>query len=407
MYLQIVKKHIELLFLIIFLACNSHQSKQTDGVSFLDDCDIIATIEVIDGDSVIICDYNKIRQKKNVPLDELVTDFTILLMDNESDDGFLSRRLLGHIIGDKYILVSSVGSNYEPIKLYDKQGKYIRRIGGFGQGPGEYIVVNDIYMDEKNDRIYVLPLDAEKLLVYDFEGNVYPPIPLVERVNYGNSIIPDIEQERLIVTKSPRTGATYSVWVQDFQGNFIQGVEQADYFSDEITTSQSTITRLQSSNIEYYWLGFRNTNEYLYNYSMEENRLVPKFRIKNMDEGTIFIYELPHHFVVEVATSTWGTDDFSTPIMIVDKHTLKGCHFDGFVTPEGIVLDQYDILFNARHGYFGLIDFGSYIEEKIKKVDREALSSKNRKKLENLQQLIDETDLDDDCSLLLYGKFKQ
>lgn len=93
--------------------------------------------------------------------------------------------------------------------------------------------------------------------------------------------------------------------------------------------------------------------------------------------------------------------------MIIGKHSLKGCHFDGFITPEGIVLDQYDILFNARYGYFGLVDFGSYIEEKIEKVDREALSPKNRKKLERLQQLIEETDPDDDCSLLFYGKFKQ
>lgn len=121
----------------------------------------------------------------------------------------------------------------------------------------------------------------------------------------------------------------------------------------------------------------------------------------------VFIYELPHHFVVEVATSTSGGDDFSTPKLIVDKYTLKGCFFDGFLTPMGVVLDQYDILFNARYGYFGLVDFGSYIDEKIQKVDKESLSSKGRKELEKLQQLIDETDLDDDCSLLFYGKFKQ
>lgn len=131
--------------------------------------------------------------------------------------------------------------------------------------------------------------------------------------------------------------------------------------------------------------------------------------MKNMkDLYSVFIYELPHHYVVEVATSTsGGGDDFSTQKMIIDKYSLKGCYFDGFITPEGIVLDQYDILFNARYGYFGLVDFGSYIEEKIEKVDREALSSKNKKELEKLQRLLKETDSDDDCSLLFYGKFKQ
>ena len=130
--------------------------------------------------------------------------------------------------------------------------------------------------------------------------------------------------------------------------------------------------------------------------------------MRNMDEGSIFIYKLPHHFVVKVATSTAGSgDDFPTPQLIVDKHTQKGCFFDGFLTPMGVVLDQYDILFNARYGYFGLVDFGSYIDEKIQKVDIESLSTKEKKELEKLQQLINETDLDDDCSLLFYGKFKQ
>ena len=130
--------------------------------------------------------------------------------------------------------------------------------------------------------------------------------------------------------------------------------------------------------------------------------------MKNMDEYWIFAYELPYHFVVEAATSTWGGDDFSTPKIIVDKNTLKGCYFDGFITPEGVVLDHYDLLFNARYGYFGVVDFGSYILEKIEKVDKESLSSKRKKELVELQHSLEEVIIeDDDCSILFYGKFKQ
>ena len=400
-------KHLILLSLIALttLSCST-KSSDNSGASFLDDCDVIAAKEVVDGDTVIVCDYNKLKQRKNVPLDELLTDFNVLKMDNENEEGLIGRRLAGHIVGKNHIAVFCY--SFMPLKLYNKQGKFIRNIGKIGQGPGEYGVINNVYMDEKADRIYILAFDTDKVLVYDFEGNILPPIHLPERVQYGNSILVNTEKQELVVTKSPRKGGVNSVWIQDFKGNIFQAVRQSDYFSDDISTSESTITRLQTPNIEFFWLGFRNTNEFLYHYDKTKNRLTPKFKMKNMDDGTIFIYETPHHFIVEVATSTsGGGDDFSTPKLIVDKHSLKGCFFDGFLTPMGVVLDQYDILFNARYGYFGLVDFGSYIDEKIQKVDKESLSSKGRKELEKLQQLIDETDLDDDCSLLFYGKFKQ
>ncbi|HBF96183.1 MAG TPA: hypothetical protein DDZ57_04265 [Porphyromonadaceae bacterium] len=400
-------KHLILLSLIALatLSCST-KSPDNSGASFLDDCEVVAAKEVVDGDTVIVCDFNKVKQRKNVPLDELLTDFTVLKMDNENEEGLIGRQLTGHIIGKKYIAVFSY--SFMPLKLYDKQGKFIRNIGKIGQGPGEYGVINNVYMDEKADRIYILAFDTDKVLVYDFEGNILDPISLAERVQYGNSIIVNTEKKELIVTKSPRRGATNAVWIQDFEGNIIQAVKQSDYFSDEISTSESSITRLQTPNIEFFSLNGYNNNQYLYHYDVKGNKLVPKFRMKNMDEYWIFVYELPHHFVVEVATSTSdGKDDYSTPKLIVDKYTLKGCFFDGFLTPMGVVLDQYDILFNARYGYFGLVDFGSYIDEKIQKVDKESLSSKGKKELEKLQQLIDETDLDDDCSLLFYGKFKQ
>ncbi|MDR0844579.1 MAG: hypothetical protein LBN71_05100, partial [Tannerella sp.] len=82
-----------------------------------------------------------------------------------------------------------------------------------------------------------------------------------------------------------------------------------------------------------------------------------------------------------------------------------GCRFTGFITPEGIILDQYDLLAKTSRGHFSLVDFGSYIEPRIKKVDREKLSPESLKKLVKLESMIAEED--DDCSLLFRGKFIQ
>lgn len=106
------------------LSCSNQNSNDT-GASFLDDCDVVAAKEVIDGDTVIVCDYNKVmKQRKNVPLDELLTDFNVLKMDNENEEGLIGRRLAGHIVGKNHIAVFCYG--FMPLKLYNKQGKFIR-----------------------------------------------------------------------------------------------------------------------------------------------------------------------------------------------------------------------------------------------------------------------------------------
>ena len=161
------KIYIGLAFSSILLSCKVNTSEQRTRTSFLDDCDVVASREIVDGDTVIVCDYHKVKQCKNVPLEELLTDFNVLKMDNENEEGLIGRRLTGHIIGKNHIAVFCYG--FMPLKLYDKQGKFIRNIGKIGQGPGEYGPINNVYMDEKADRIYILAFDADKVLVYDFK----------------------------------------------------------------------------------------------------------------------------------------------------------------------------------------------------------------------------------------------
>ena len=47
-------------------------------------------------------------------------------------------------------------------------------IGGVGQGPGEYLYLFSWLVDEKENRIYLGPGRADKVLVYDLKGNYLP-----------------------------------------------------------------------------------------------------------------------------------------------------------------------------------------------------------------------------------------
>ena len=76
-------------------------------------------------------------------------------------------------ISDNYILV--MGS---PCMLFSRQGKFIRHIGGIGQGPGEYSNVTEIDIDEKSDMIYLS--NYFDLLAYRISGEFVKKLNLVE-----------------------------------------------------------------------------------------------------------------------------------------------------------------------------------------------------------------------------------
>jgi hypothetical protein len=166
-------------------------------------------------------------------------------------------------------------------------------------------------------------------------------------------------------------------------------------------------TNLHGDCVEEFSLISHNTHNYLYHYDMDNNRLVPKFTTRNYEDvlAAINVYDLPQPYALRELPYGGGGDDHSTRRVIVDKATLRGCDFEGFITPEGILLNHYDMLMTMSRGYFHLVDFGSEILERIKKIDRTTLTGEQRARLVKLEALIGVGDGDDDCSLLFRGKF--
>ena len=66
---------------------------------------------------------------------------------------------------DDYIYISDLALR---LLVFDLEGNFIRQIGSRGQGPGEYMEVNDFYIE--NYRIVVIDSQRGRRLVYDRNG---------------------------------------------------------------------------------------------------------------------------------------------------------------------------------------------------------------------------------------------
>lgn len=77
----------------------------------------------------------------------------------------LIKRVKQVFFGSEHIVIYDQNA----IMLFDKTGKFLRRIGNVGQGPEEYTGIQDITVDFKNKRVFVFS-HGNRLICYDFDG---------------------------------------------------------------------------------------------------------------------------------------------------------------------------------------------------------------------------------------------
>ena len=401
-------KTLKLLMLILSLigtvSCTSTSIQALD-----ENWPVIARWEVIKGDSVIVCDIDKVEPTTTIPLDAIAEDFQIVKLDKEAEEY--------SVLSDAHITENYIGlSNYSdaPFKLFKKDGTFLTEVGTFikdgVEGQERYKCVSEAQIDEANNRIYILPenlRDHSVLLVYDLKGTFLKEIPLVYRAGFGYKFKVDIQKgEIYIIGREVKSESKdYRVWVQDMEGNLIYGIKDEDKRNDDYWGSLGN-SHFHTEAIETYVnvsIFGKKKKEFQYHWDLEERRLIPKLQTRTEELG-LMIYELPSYYITEITGDALEADT-STPKVILDKKTLKGSRFDGFVTPDGLLLNHYDLLYKTRNGYFSLVEKESRILERIQKTDKSKLTKEQRKKLEQLYQQLN-SDKNDD-TILFMAKFKK
>lgn len=152
-------------FLLLFcfnclVACSNHSE-----VSTLDKCNIVASVKVIDGDTLTVCDLTKVNDTVIVALSSLIHKLEIIKLDTCREALTTPGESVGlseHYIATAYFL--------EPIRLFNRlTGKHICNVGGVGQGPGEYVGSGvKVQIDEESNRIYTK--SRGEILIYDLGG---------------------------------------------------------------------------------------------------------------------------------------------------------------------------------------------------------------------------------------------
>lgn len=391
-----------LLASLLFGACTG--SKTGDGKS-LNDCPEIAIQQVVGNDSVAVLYLDKVRDTLDLPLSLLLDNFSIVPLDNREEALTKGTSVSAY---DNYVGIG--GSTQEPFKLFDRKGRLLCQVGANGQGPGEYWAVYDNYVDEANDRIYLLPWNAKALLVYNLKGEYLSSIPLPTLVPKGVFSV-DTQKQLLTVGLLPFAdieGASV-VWQQDFEGNILHRVDASPYvvapdYSNEVSNGRNNKGTF-SFNI-FHWAATADT---LYHFIPEENRLKPILTLQQPAEIIQHDYtELPNHYLLDIPTG-YSQDQYGTSVsqratVMIDKQTRKGAFVRILNDLVGSVPVEY-AFFYFKNGYFAYTMEPGELLENIEATlaHPESLSEGQQSKLETLKSNIN----DNDNNYLFIGKIKQ
>lgn len=111
-------------------------------------------------------------------LSEIASDIKYTKL--ETNDSCLISQIVKVITDEAHIFVSSHFQDYTRLLMFSKNGNFLRNIGVYGRGPGEYSSVLDFALDPVKKIIYILdPLG--KVLLFNYKGNYLRTIKLEAR----------------------------------------------------------------------------------------------------------------------------------------------------------------------------------------------------------------------------------
>ena len=396
--MKILKTILAALVLAITASSCHKDGEQADATSPLKDSPVVAQqVITLNGDTIIVCDLSLLKETIDVPLSTFVSDFE--LVDLGEDEEALIKETSGGgsiAVSPNYIGIYS-GTGY---KLFDKTGKYITSLSAQGQGPNEYAFsIYDSYIDEKNDRAYLLPMNGNKILVYDLKGNAQPYIPLAHETTKGKFYVDD-QKKLLYVANMPFSDTASTFWIQDFEGKLIKEIIAGHLkivppdFSNDINVSMNT------EEIDYSVFHWKNTVDTLYHYNEADNRLAPSFTVNFKDNPILHDYiELPDYYLIRLIEIE---SDYRYIYGLIDKKTLKGNYIKLKLDMLGNIDAPAWAIF--ERGLYTANIYAYYLQGQCDRLsDLSSLPSGIAKYIQDLQQ----NDCEDLNNIILIGRLKK
>lgn len=375
-----------------------------------------------DSEELLSFDVSTLEDKEyEIKLSDLMESVEIVRMDSVQE---AFTKIFRVAVSENYFAIHHVN---HPVKLYNrKNGKFLGNIGRKGNGPGEYVQVWNVEIDEPTNRIYLVNNNRNVIYSYDINGKFYGNETI--RLSEGNrlergKVFFNKNKDRIIIFQTPYVSYQRSnnslpevgnlCLVQNFSGRLINKIPSAQY---QVPRNDSEVWAYHiDSRSPIYQCGiipyYDCRKDTIYHYNVETNELYPVYT-SNMytDKLTIvFSKETPLHYYTYQQTYKKGTmvnPEFRTGYKLfqVEKKTGKGQYIRVVNDYLGGIEFDVDYWFHDIRDdyvvyYWEPLVLLEHLEEAL---DNNEMTTEVRERVMNLKNSLDEND----NNVMMICKFK-
>ena len=156
-------------------------------------------------------------------------------------------------IRNRIILVDKTIGN--TVIIFDDSGEYLNHIHRIGEGPGEYKNLENIYYDEKENVLILIPMDYRKKYFFDLDGNFIQEEKYNENIRYTD-LMPSGSSEILINNGSLNAEDGFKVYKN--QELVLSAIPFVDYLEMTPLDGRNVISKIDRDNFNFT-VGNRDT----------------------------------------------------------------------------------------------------------------------------------------------------
>lgn len=106
----------------------------------------------------------KFVEKGDVKMSNLVRDYSLIRLETQ-ENNLIADATMVHVWNNRIFILDTYSTN-KGVYVFGMEGEYIGRIGGVGQGPGEYIFPVSMSIDKEGNKLIVKDGAKNRLLFY-------------------------------------------------------------------------------------------------------------------------------------------------------------------------------------------------------------------------------------------------
>jgi hypothetical protein len=273
---------------------------------------------------LISVDIDMVKKSKKFKSSEVFKQVKTIILETNKD-AMIGQVNSMQVYGNQIFILNS----YKSIGIYvfNKDGRFIRKIGNAGQGPGEYVQPSDFTIDKKKKIIYVMDSQNQNILKYNLvTGTFISNIKLNDKNNRSCHI--QCVGDKLYSDAYNKTKLETTFLIQEI--NLSTGERERKWLPNSIYNCNVSNVPVVGGGYDVFFDKMQDSPKFCQNFmdtviTFSKTGVMPYLAIKSKD------------FITESFLATLGSNVLENPFSGIPKtHSFKG-----FMTSKDLMYYYY------------------------------------------------------------------